>query len=395
MRRSPTLTDSSFSLQQAPIMVRHAVRTSLVCLALLALGGQLLAGGVELTDLLPAEGTVGTPLELQLSGDLGKGKPKVWFTLADDPSQKPKKTKVKVTTVTDLGGGVSSLAMSFKRTKTGPGAYDLHVRPKGKGKQEQIFPKAFTVRGPDLSGSATVTAASKGQALFAGEFLGSPAKPRVFLFAGLSGKGKKAKVLSATGGALMLKLPKLAPGTYNVVVVNKVGNDILPGGLVIDGDLPPRPNCPDTLTVALASDGQPLLLTNFMADSCPPLDSVLQAFSQPSPLGQLTIITAADVASFEDSTGFTFGFVFDPGTTPTPFTLDVGSAPPGFTIQVVQTGPDATWNDFAGATGSITVTSATNQRITGSFELTLPPGGSNPAAAPLEMTGGQFTVRVQ
>ena len=107
------------------------------------------------------------------------------------------------------------------------------------------------------------------------------------------------------------------------------------------------------------------------------------------------VATVRDVASFEDSTGFSLGFVFDPGTTPTPFTLDVGSAPLGFTIQVVQTGPDASWNDFAGATGSITVTSATKQRITGSFELSLPPVGSNPAAAPLEMTGGQFNVRAQ
>jgi hypothetical protein len=64
-------------------------------------------------------------------------------------------------------------------------------------------------------------------------------------------------------------------------------------------------------------------------------------------------------------------------------------APPGEPV----TGPLCCWNGtFAGSTGSVTVTSITATRMTGTFSFTLQPGGLGAATAPLTIANGSFDV---
>ena len=93
------------------------VSSAPLALLLVLLASPALRAQVTLDSLLPDQGTVGTLLDLRLMGDTGKGKPRVWFTRADDTANKPRKTKLKVKALTDLGGGLSSLSVSFKKTE--------------------------------------------------------------------------------------------------------------------------------------------------------------------------------------------------------------------------------------------------------------------------------------
>ncbi len=65
------------------------------------------------------------------------------------------------------------------------------------------------------------------------------------------------------------------------------------------------------------------------------------------------------------------------------------SAPVGGSL----TGPGCCWNGgLAGASGTLSVTAATPQRIQGTFSFTLPPQPGTGATAPLVLTGGTFDL---
>lgn len=347
-------------------------------------------GAAELESVTPGLGTVGTPLEVRLSGDVGKGKPKVWLTLADDAANKPKRTKLKVTAVVD-DGGETVLSASFKATKTGAGIYDLHV--KGKGLDEQVFEDAFTIVAPSLATVSPGSAAPKGEVTLAGSFLGGAAKkPKVTLAPAGGGKGKKAKVVGVDGDVgLTIKLPKLGAGLYDVTVANKVGEDTLIAALNVVGTGGPGGSS-SLVTATLSSAIEPLAVTDFVAPDSPP--HVAKAFSELGPDGPIAILTAGvQVGSF-DSFGFSLTFRFDAGTTPTPFTIDATSLDTGFSIAASQSVGDVSWYFADGVPGTLTVTSATKQRITGIFEFVVPPGSVGPAASDLVMTNGTFDVEI-
>jgi hypothetical protein len=64
-------------------------------------------------------------------------------------------------------------------------------------------------------------------------------------------------------------------------------------------------------------------------------------------------------------------------------------APPGEPV----TGPLCCWNgNFAGSTGSVTVTAITATRMTGTFAFVLQPGGAGAATGPLTIANGIFDV---
>ncbi len=364
-------------------------------LASLLLAAPSLHAQLTLDSLLPAEGTVGTPLDLQLTGDLGKGKPKVWLTLAGDTANKPKKTKLKVSSIAPVAADASSLAASFKKTKTGPGLYDLHVKPKGKGQVEQVFESVFTMRAPEIGKLAPDTAEPKSELMIAGTFFGGPAKPKVSFVPEAGGKAKKGKVKQATGGTLLVvKLPKLAAGIYDVLVSNKVGADTLEDALTIVPADPGGGGNGDCLTVTLSSEAQALLVTQFVAKGPNQPGSVLAAFNQSDESQDLSIVTAGMQVGPETFT-FSLSFPFNPGVTPTPVTLPV-TEEELFEIAVSQSSPDVNWSGFGGIfEGSITVTSASAQRMAGTFQFTVGPDGRPPAASDLEMTDGEFDVGIQ
>ncbi len=369
-----------------------ALLSTLVSLALLSS-----AAFADLTveSLLPLEGTTGTVIEMQVMGDLGAGKPKLWFTRSDDGSPKPKKTKLKVAELEDLGGGLTGLSVFFKKTKTGPGLYDLHIKPKGKLLDEKVFKGAFVMRAPVVDGLVPGTATSKALVMITGSFFGGPKKPKVFLLPESGGKQKKAKVQLVTdGNLLMVKLPKLADELYDVVVQTKVGSGTLEEALTVDnGGGGGGGPAAETFSMSLASVEQNLLLSQF--DAGPnELGSVVMAFNAST--GQIDIcILTAGVLVGTDSFGISMAIPFNPGVTPTPFTVNMGPSPPLFNIVASQTQPNANWGDGGLVPGSITVTSASASRITGTFQLTLAPESPNPAAGDLQVTQGAFDISVQ
>ncbi len=367
------------------------------CLLAFLFTGAALHADVSLDSLLPVEGTVGTPLDVQLMGDIGKGKPKLWFTLADDDSKKPRKTKLKVTEVTDMGGSLFCLATSFKKTKTGAGVYDLHVKPKGKGLIEQVFPAAFTMRDPSVDEADPDSANSKDVIEITGEFFGGgPAKPRVLLVPTTGGKIKKAKVQELTDGAsLMVKLPKLSDGIYDVAVITKVGLGLLEAGLsIVNIGGGGGGSFKDHLSMTLASVEQTLLTTQYEAKGPNHGGSVLFAINQSMPGFPITIITSKMIFGIDKGIGISLGFPFEPGVTPTPFTFQMGQTSPQFNIVVSQDMPDADW--WTGGAlmvpGSVTVNSATKKRIKGSFQFTLVPATPSPAAGNLVIQSADFDI---
>ncbi|GJM22054.1 MAG: hypothetical protein DHS20C15_19690 [Planctomycetota bacterium] len=356
------------------------------------------ASRAELTfnALNPDEGTLGTLVELRLVGDIGKGKPKVWLTRSDDSSNKPKKTKTKVFSAVDIGGDVSSLLVQVKKSKTGPGLYDLHVKPKGKGLSVQTFEKVFTMEAPVLAAVDPSTTVSKAKVTLSGTHFGLPKKPVVRATPVGGGKSKKVKVLEVMNdGMALVKLPKLAPGTYDLSLANKVGESVLAAGLTISGAGGPGPgNFTDFVRATLSSSEQALLTTQFNAEGPgKPFHSVLGLNISSQFADQMTINAGMNVGV--DAVSLAMTLPFNPGVTPTPFTIDF-SAPTVFGIGFTQTSPHASWDSSDTMSGSVTIESATAERVEGSFEFSLGPAAASPspAAGELHLTGGSFSVPV-
>ena len=377
--------------------------SALVLSAILILAAPALQAQVELDSLSPDEGTVGTLLDLRLLGDTGKGKPIVWITRVGDTSNKPRKTKLKVTGIEDVGGGVTSLEVSFKKTKSEAGSFNLHVRPKGKGQVEAVFKSAFTIREPTATMVTPNEAESRDEITIFGTHFGSPAKPKVFVIPSTGGKAKKAKVRQVNGNNLLAKLPKLKDGDYELIVANKVGETFVPGGITIGerGDCPPNcpPPPPEGLMTATLSSSQELNDSNFNTNQNE--FSTAEAIDSSAGLGfpHLTIAgTEFDISAFPTFDAMILFMIvpFDMANTPVPFTVDFSTLGTSYDLFARQTKPEAEWStvDGAQATGSLTITSKANNRIVGTFEFTLPPGGDTPADGPLQVTNGQFDVLV-
>ncbi|GJM23263.1 MAG: hypothetical protein DHS20C15_31780 [Planctomycetota bacterium] len=370
-----------------------ALHATLLC-ALLALTPALHAE-VELDALLPAQGTVGTELTLSLTGDLGKGKPKLWLTHADDASPKPKKTKLKVSAIELLeegGAGGGTLTVSFRKTKTGAGLYDLHVKPKGAGQVEQVFEGVFTMRNPVIDAVTPELALAKSEIMITGDFFGMPKKPIVRVTPSEGGKSKKAKVKQVIDAdTLLVKLPKLPEGEFDLSVSTKVGTSTLEAAF---DTLPPGVS--DRFSATFNSSVQSLLLNEYLATGPDQPGVVLAAFHNEFMGEHTTIITTGLDLGGGSEFSLSLGFPFDPGGTATPFTLENGASFSNFNLVVSQESPDADWalEVIGTVSGTLTVSSATKKRIKGSFEFTLVPAGSAPAASDLEITEGEFDLSV-
>lgn len=216
------------------------------------------------------------------------------------------------------------------------------------------------------------------------------------------GKTKKAKVKVASDDMLLVRVPKLSPGVYDVSVANKVGEATYAAGLTVT-EGPSGPGGGGVLRMTLASDEQALVTNQFVAQG--PLSGVasgsfVAAFAEDSAQGPILILTALmTVNNFQSSIGISLGVPFDPGVTPTPYTIQLGDTSPIFSIQVEQEAGDeeATWSDNGvlgdPIPGSFTVTSASASRVEGVFAFTVPPSTLKSAAAgDLEITNGEFDV---
>ena len=114
------------------------------------------------------------------------------------------------------------------------------MKPKGKGALPMVIENAFSIIAPDIQAVTT----SGNSATITGLFFGTK-KVKAYLVVDGNGKRKKMKVTSlemdsGTGfRQLEVKvsnkvLKKLEPGSYDVIVANKVGSDTFPNGFTID-----------------------------------------------------------------------------------------------------------------------------------------------------------------
>ncbi len=198
----------------------RSLSVSLVASLACVLGLSMAASSQTITDVTPTEGTLGTVLTIDFTGDIGKGKPKVWLTQSGDESAKPKKYALKVLDVVVDGEGGTIMA---EIKKAFAGDFDLNVQAKGKGTVAAVENSAFTVNAPSLvSGPLPATANVGEQVMLTLADLGAK-KPKV------SVGGKKTKVKAMVeeidgSTTITFAIPKsLANGNWPVVVTNKVG----------------------------------------------------------------------------------------------------------------------------------------------------------------------------
>jgi len=180
----------------------------------------------NLFDIYPVEGTIGTELAIS-GGNFGEKKGKVTVGTS----------KCKVLEWTDTS--ISCLLNKVSST-TGIGTHEVTVKPKGKKAEPMMVENAFSIMAPDIQAVTT----SGNSATITGLFFGTK-KVKAYLVLDGNWERKKMKVtslqmdpgtgvsqLEATVSNKVWK--KLEPGSYDVIVTNKVGSDTFPNGLTIE-----------------------------------------------------------------------------------------------------------------------------------------------------------------
>ena len=372
-----------------------------LCLAWLlvvAVGPARAAGELAFVDLTPAASAEGEPLELELAGLADARRPRLWLTRSDDDAPKPVRTRLRILDYEPREDGTARAVVRFKRGRSGPGFHDLHVRPRGTD-GPTVFRRVLELRAPVIERVFPGTVLSQGELRIEGSHFGGPRKPRLRLLPRDGGKPRRAKLAVAAPGRLAVALPKLAPGAYDLTLSNRVGTDLLPGGLQVvevlgDGDGGPFGGGaePLGLTASLETEGDDLAVRDFIAQG--ELFSVPQAFAfvAGEPGQRTTTLSATMRLGSSASASLTLRLDLDPTTTTLPVTVDAGS----------DLGSAAIFSQFQGAQvvswsaepvdGWVTITSTADGRLQGGFAFTLPPGETFPGAAPLEVSDGLFDV---
>jgi hypothetical protein len=171
----------------------------------------------------PNQGTIGT--ELIISGQ-GCGAKKGKLLVGSG--------KCKVLEWTN-----TSVRALLKKVPMGPGTYNITVMPKGKGLAPIVMQDAFSIVAPVIQAVTT----SGNSATLTGLFFGTK-KVKAYLVVDGSGKRKKLKVTSLemnpSTGLSQLELTvsnkvlkNLEPGSYDVIVENKIGSDTFRNGVTI------------------------------------------------------------------------------------------------------------------------------------------------------------------
>jgi len=189
-------------------------------LSAVAAGGLLWAGlalAAEVTDVSPAEGTVGT--EVVVTGSGFGTSPKTTKVSLVAQTAGAKGGKAKLTSVSD-----SEIRIEVQKVQ--PGVYDLVVAPKGEA--EVVAEGAFTARAPDAQ-TFTAEVTPGGELTIGGQFFGS-AKGKVKV------GGKSAKVLSWTDTEIRVAVSgKLQNGPQDVEVQGKGGSETTAGATTVTG----------------------------------------------------------------------------------------------------------------------------------------------------------------
>lgn len=322
--------------------------------ALLALGLTAPASSAQtLKSISPDEGTRGTVVTIN-GTDLG-GKPKVWLTREGDK----KKYKFKV----EKGGTDSEVRALLKKAVAGE--FTMHILPKG----GEELTTSFDVLAPSIV-SVEPSTASPGDEVVITVANGGGAKPKPKIYVG----GQKAKVSGVeeqedtfAGGGLFTLISaimpkKIANGTWDVSIDNKVAEEIAEAALQITGSDVSigKP------TLSLEVDGSSVKLFKATIASAFIADRLhIQGGSKPNPARNITLWFQIDL---ENDT---------PPLTITPSLLDtliysetdISAFPP----------LPANWGKITDD-WTITVNSISGGQVAGTYQGTLSPDGFNPSS---------------
>ncbi len=202
---------------------------ALLLATLLALSAPL---GAQLV-VTPDEGTSGDVLTIEAPTDLGPKKPKVWL---ERPGKSPKKP-LKVKLVVESVAGDRVTVELKHRKKLAPGAWDVVVKPKGKGRPEVRLAGGFTVMPPGGVSTAVEVAEPKDEVELSVEHLGAkPGSVRIW------DKSVPIRGWDAATDTLRIRLPKKVPsGEAFVTVETHLGTSSLANAFTIIGTQPPVP----------------------------------------------------------------------------------------------------------------------------------------------------------
>jgi len=174
-----------------------------------------ITGSYTQNPVFPGEGTIGSEITITGSG-FGTKKGKV--LLGNTP-------------LTILGWGNDSIVCGLNKALA-PGLYDVFIWPKG-AKSPMLQEDAFTVRLPQISSVSPDSGGSGDLITISGKFFGKK-KGKIYLSATFDGKPKTKSCpvsgwdMDAITGTsqIVFTVPKgLPPGTYDLIVTNKIGSD--------------------------------------------------------------------------------------------------------------------------------------------------------------------------
>ena len=174
-----------------------------------------ITGTYTQNPVFPGEGTIGSEITITGSG-FGTKKGKV--LLGNTP-------------LTILGWGNDSIVCRLNKALA-PGLYDVSIWPKG-AKSPILQEDAFTVRLPQISSMNPDSGGSGDSITISGKFF-SKKKGKIYLSSTFDGKPKTKSCpvsgwdMDAVTGTsqIVFTVPKgLPPGTYDLIVTNKIGSD--------------------------------------------------------------------------------------------------------------------------------------------------------------------------
>lgn len=308
---------------------------------------------VSVSNVTPSTSTTG--LDVTIDGTGFASKPTV--TLTTSGSTKKYTLKVKTFTATQIVATVGTVVQ---------GTFDVNVKVKTNSGSKA---GALTIANPDATNMNPTTAAPKDVITITGNFFGAT-KGKVNV------NGKSAKVLTWSNTQITFEMPKLPAGQYTVVVVNKIGQSTAGN---VTSTVPPAPvGGPDRLEVS--ANGAKVKTTGVF------LNGTHQT------LTDLTIIVGASPGAQGKNCQLSFVYDITTGAVPTTYTTGQGSVLIQFTD--VNGGNASTWLSALGGTYTVTITGRTANSIEGTFEASLPKGGSGPGAATMQLTGGVFKTKL-
>lgn len=180
---------------------RFLIASVLACLAA-ATVAPTAAAQVAVNSVTPGSATTGHDITIDGSGFTIK--PTVFLKVNGSSSPKKYTLKVKSFTSTQIVATVGTVIA---------GNFDVNVKVKT---DTGVLPNGLAIVGPSVSNMTPTSAASGDLVTIDGTFLGTK-KSKVLV------NGKPASVVSWSDTQITFKMPKLAAGSYPVVVDNKIG----------------------------------------------------------------------------------------------------------------------------------------------------------------------------